>query len=169
MPLIEVPAHLIEDEVAHAAPQGVTHDIPLVGDGLPLEATILRKGDGFLRPLGRIRYTILCQSFSSSPGCCDHMICLIAELGRNLAVSDKHLRRSMNLLPVTGVMGGDLRCLRPTETAPRNGFLNLLVAGTGCFKVLSGVALYIGRTAFSGLDLVAQIAEPEGQLRLVDI
>jgi hypothetical protein len=76
-------------EVAHAAPQGVAHDVSLVGDGLALEAAILGKGDGFLRPLGRIRHTILCQSFSPFPGFCDHMIGLIAELGRNLPVSGK--------------------------------------------------------------------------------
>src|SRR5665213_160005 len=96
------------------------------------------------------------------------MIGLVAKLSRNLAVSGEHLGRSMNLLPVAGVVSSNLRCLRPAETAPRNGFLDLLAAGTGGFQVLSGVALYVGRTALASLDLVAQIAEPEREFRLIN-
>jgi hypothetical protein len=96
------------------------------------------------------------------------MICLIAELGRNLPVSGKNLRGSMDFLPVSGVMGGDLRGLRPAKAAPCDGFFDLLAARTGRFKVLGGVALYVGSATLSSLNLVAKIAKPEGQLRLID-
>jgi hypothetical protein len=50
VPLIEVVAYLPVSEVAHSAPQGVAHDLPLVRDGLTFKAAILGKGNGFLRP-----------------------------------------------------------------------------------------------------------------------
>jgi hypothetical protein len=63
---------------------------------------------------------------------------------------------------------GNLRGLRPAEAALCNGLLDLLAARAGCLKVLRRVSLYVRRAALAGLDLVAEIAEPEGQLRLVD-
>ena len=74
----------------------------------------------------------------------------------------------MNLLPVAGIVGRNLRGLWPTEAAARDGLLDLLAARAGRFKVLGGVAFYVGSAALARLDLVAEIAEPEGQLRLVD-
>ena len=64
--------------------------------------------------------------------------------------------------------GGDLRGLRPAETAPCDGFFDLLAARAGRFKVFGGVSLYVGSTALSRFDLVAEIAKPERQLRLID-
>ena len=74
-----------------------------------------------------------CGAFS---GLCDNMVGLIAELGRNLPVSGEHLRGSMNFLPVAGIVGGNLRGLRPAEAAPGDGLLDLLAARTGRFKIL---------------------------------
>jgi len=54
----------------------------------------------------------------------------------------------MDFLPVTGVMGCNFSRLRSTKTAQRNRFLDLLAARTGGFKVLGGVALYVGSAAF---------------------
>ena len=96
------------------------------------------------------------------------MIRLVAELGRNLTVGCKHLRRRMNFLPVAGIVSCNLGCLGPAKTATRNRFLDLLAAWAGGFKILGGVALHVGSTALPSLDLVAEIAEPERQLRLVD-
>jgi hypothetical protein len=84
--LVEARPNLVIGEVAHTAPQGVAQDIPFVGNSLALEATILGKGDCFVRPLRRIRHPVLCQSLGSFSGCRDDIIGLVAELGRNLAV-----------------------------------------------------------------------------------
>ena len=166
--LVKVRPNLVIGEVAHAAPQGVPHDVPLVGNGLTLEAAILGKADCFLRPLGRIRHPVLRHSFGPFSRRRDDVIGLVAELGRNLPVSGEHLSGRMDFLPVAGVMGGDLRGLGPAEAAPRDGFFDLLAARAGRFKVLGGVAFHIGSAALARFDLVAEIAEPEGQLRLVD-
>jgi hypothetical protein len=55
----------------------------------------------------------------------------------------------MNFLFVAGVVGGDLRGLRPAEAAPFDGLLDLLAARAGSVKVLLRVALYLGRAALS--------------------
>jgi hypothetical protein len=98
VPLIEVVAYLAVSEVAHAAPQGVAHDRPFVGDGLTFKAAILGKGDGFLRPHTRIRHTILLQCCGAFPGLCDNAVGLVAKLIRNLPVSGKYLGRRENIL-----------------------------------------------------------------------
>ena len=50
LPLLEVVAYLAVSKVAHAAPQGVAHDVSFIGDGLALEVAALGEGDGFLNP-----------------------------------------------------------------------------------------------------------------------
>src|SRR5665213_4337067 len=75
----------------------------------------------------------------------------------------------MDFLAVAGVMSGNLCGFRPAESASRYGLFDLLAAWAGRFKVLGGVALYVGSAALARFDLVAEIAEPVGQLRLVDI
>src|SRR5665213_4234825 len=74
----------------------------------------------------------------------------------------------MDFLAVAGVMSGNLCGFRPAESASRYGLFDLLAAWAGRFKVLGGVALYVGSAALARFDLVAEIAEPVGQLRLVD-
>ena len=64
-------------------------------------------------------------------------------------------------------MRGNLRGLRPAEAALCNCLLDLLPARTGRLKIFRRVSLDVGRAALAGLYLVAEIAEPEGQLRLV--
>ncbi len=168
VPLLEVPVCLSVGDVAHAAPQGVAHDVTFVGNGLALEATILGKGDSFLRPLGRVGHAVLRQCCFSLFRLCNHSLGLVSKLDRNLTVCGKNLGRRMNLFPVACIVGGDLRGLRPTESAARDGFLNLLAARAGRLKILDGVAFHIGSAALPCLDLVAEIAKPERQLRLVD-
>ena len=41
--LIEVAANLLISKVSHPPPQGIAQDVPLIGDGFPLEAAILRE------------------------------------------------------------------------------------------------------------------------------
>ena len=74
----------------------------------------------------------------------------------------------MNFLFVAGVVGGDLSGLWPAEAAVCDGLLDLLAARAGRLKVLRRVALYVRRATLAGLDLVAEIGKPEGQLRLID-
>src|ERR1035437_5855273 len=83
-------------------------------------------------------------------------------------MSGEHLGRRENFLFVACVVRGNLRGLRPAEAAPRDGLLDLLAAEARCLKVLRRVSLYVRRAALARLDQVAEIAEPEGQLRLVD-
>src|ERR1700734_3707547 len=48
LPQLEVVAYLAVSKIAHAAPQGIAHDVPFIGDGLALEVAALGEGDGFL-------------------------------------------------------------------------------------------------------------------------
>jgi hypothetical protein len=163
VPLIEVVTYLAVSEVAHAAPQGVAHDRAFVGDGLTLKAAILGKGDGFLRAPGRIRHTILLQRCGAFSGLCDNAVGLVAKVIRNLSMSGKYLGRRKNFLFVACVVRGNLRGLRSAETALCDGLFDLLAARAGCLKVLRRVSLYVRRAALADLDLVAEIAKPEGQ------
>ena len=88
--------------------------------------------------------------------------------GGNLVVRCHHLASGVNLLPVAGAVGGDLRGFRPLESGSLKIVANLLRAGAGGIKVLLGVALDFGRATASGLNLVAEIAEAEGEFGLVD-
>ena len=51
LPLLEVVAYLTVSMDAHAAPQGIAHDVSFIGDGLALEVAALGEGDGFLNSL----------------------------------------------------------------------------------------------------------------------
>src|ERR1035437_4762944 len=144
VPLIEVLAYLAVGEVAHAAPQGVAHDLPFVCDRLTFKAAILGKGNGFLCPPERIRHTILLQRCGALPGLCDNAVGLVAKVSGDFPMSGKYLRRGENVLFVACVVCGNLRGLRPAETAPRYSLLDLLAARAGCFKVLWRVSLYVG-------------------------
>ena len=62
LPLLEVVAYLAISEVAHAAPQGVAHDVSLIGDGFALEVAALGEGDGFLDPFRDVRSVRLLMS-----------------------------------------------------------------------------------------------------------
>src|ERR1035441_4181933 len=168
MPLVEVVAYLAVSEVAHAAPQGVAHDRTFIGNGLSLEAAVLGKGYGFLCPHTRIRHLILLQCCGALPGLCDNAVGLVAKLIRNLPMSGEYLGRRENVLFVACIVGGNLRGLRPAEAAPRDGLLDLLASRAGRLQVLRRVSLYVRRAALAGLDLIAEIAKPEGQLRLID-
>jgi len=168
MTLIEVVTYLAVSEVAHAAPQGVAHDRTFIGDSLSLKAAFLGKGDSFLRAPGRIWHTILLQRCGPFSGLGDNAVGLVAKLVRNFPMSGEHFGRRENVLFVARVVRGNLRGLWPAETALCNGLLNLLAARAGRLKVLRRVSLYVRRTTLAGLDLVAEIAKPEGQFRLVD-
>lgn len=50
VPMREVVAYLGVGEVAHAAPQSIPQDVPLIGHGLALEVALLRKRDSLLYP-----------------------------------------------------------------------------------------------------------------------
>jgi hypothetical protein len=168
MTLLEVVAYLAVSEVTHAAPQCVAHDRAFVCDGLPFKAAILGKGDSFLRSPGRIRYTILLQRCGAFSGLCDNAVGLIAKVIRNLPMSGEHFGRRKNILLVACVVRGNLRGLRPTEAALCDGLFDLLAARAGRLKILRRVSLYVWRATLASLDLVAEIAKPEGQFRLID-
>ncbi len=93
---------------------------------------------------------------------------LIAELGGKLAVRRKHFGGGMNLFLVAGGVRGDLRGLRPLIAGSFKVLAYLLAARAGGVKVLLRVAFDLRRAASSRLDLIAEIAQPVGQLRLID-
>src|SRR5208282_516289 len=93
---------------------------------------------------------------------------LIAEPRGELAVSFHNLSGRMNFLFVAGVVGGDLRGLRPAEAAFGHSFLDLLAAGTGSVQVLLRIAFDLRCTSLPCLDFIAEIAKLIGQFRLID-
>src|ERR1700678_2466890 len=98
----------------------------------------------------------------------NNAIGLIAILGRDLPVSCHHLGWGVNLFFVAGVVGGDLRGLRPAKAAPAKSLLDLVAARAGSVEVLLRVAFYLGGAALACLDLVAQISQPIGKLGLIN-
>ena len=119
--LLEVIAYLTVSKIAHAAPQGVAHDVSFIGDGLALEAAALGKGDGFLNSLQDIRNARLLLSRRPCARFSDDSIRLVAELGRKLPVGCQYLKWRVNLFPVASGVGGDLRRLRPGKSAAVRG------------------------------------------------
>ena len=113
LPLLEVVAHLAVSKVAHAAPQGVAHDVSLIGDGLALEVAALGKGDGRMRLLRDAFGTRLLLSRCARPRFGNDPVRLVAELGRKLPVGCQYLGGRVNLFLVASGVGGDLRGLWP--------------------------------------------------------
>ena len=74
----------------------------------------------------------------------------------------------MNFFFVAGVVGGDLRGLRPAEAAFRHGLLDLLAAGTGSVQILLRIAFDLRCASLPCLDFIAEIAKLIGQFRLID-
>ena len=74
----------------------------------------------------------------------------------------------MNFLFVAGVVGGDLRGLRPAEAAFGHRLLDLLAAGTGSVQVLLRIAFDLRCASLPCLDFIAEIAKLIGQFRLID-
>ena len=64
-------------------------------------------------------------------------------------------------------MRGDLRGLVAGEPL-LHVFEDLLAARAGGVKILLRVSFDLRRAALAGFDLVAEIAQPVGQLRLID-
>src|SRR5208282_3322319 len=98
--VLEVLAHLVESEVSHTAAKRIAHDVALVDDGLAFEVPFLGVGNGFLRALGRVRYSVLLLRMGSFAGLQDDAISLIAELRGELAVRFHDLSRRMNFFLV---------------------------------------------------------------------
>src|SRR5271155_343820 len=117
LPSLEVVAYLTISKVAHAAPQGVAHDVSFIGDGLALEVAALGKVDGFLNPFRDVRNARLLLSRRPRPRFGDDSIRLVAELGCKLPMGCQYLGGCVNLLLVASGMGGDLRRLRPGKSA----------------------------------------------------
>jgi hypothetical protein len=65
-------------------------------------------------------------------------------------------------------MRGDLGSFMALETTPLDRLEYLLTAGTRSVEIFLCVALDFWRSTASWLDLVAQLAQPVGELRLID-
>ena len=102
------------------------------------------------------------------PRCADHGLGLVAELGCELAMRGHHLAGRMNLFAVARRMRGDLGGFFPIAAGAFEVLADLLAARARCVKILLRVALDLRRAAAAGRDFVAKLAEPVGQLRLID-
>jgi len=133
--LLEMAPYLAVRQVAHATPEGIAHDIPLIGDGFTLEVAALGESHRFLSP-----FRCRCEGLPFHAVCpisclLDDSIRLIAELRGDLPVSGQYLGRGMNFLLVAGGVGGNLRRLWPRKAALFEVLPNLLAAGAGGVKI----------------------------------
>ena len=83
-------------------------------------------------------------------------------------MSFNNLGGRKNLLFVAGVVGSDLRGLRPAEATFRHGLLDLLAAEAGSVQILLRIAFDLRCASFPCLDFIAEIAKLIGQFRLID-
>ncbi len=165
--LLEVVAYLAVSKVAHAAPQGVAHDVSLIGDRLALEVAALSKADSILNPFRDARDVRLLLSRRPCPCFNDDAIRLIAELGRKLPVGCEYLGGCVNLFLVASGVGGDLRRLRPGKSALFEVLANLLAAWAGSVEIFLCVSFYLRRPTSPRRDFVPQPRQPIHQLTLI--
>ena len=93
---------------------------------------------------------------------------LVAEVGGELAMRRHDFAGRMNLFAVARGVRGDLGGLFSGAAGALQIFTNLLAARAGCVEILLRVALDLRRAAAANGDLVAKLAKPVGQLRLID-
>ena len=165
-PGIEIASHLAVGDFAHAAAERVADDRPLVNDGLALKVLVPGKGHCLPNPLLWIELGVLVlRAFARHA---DHSLGLVAVLSGEFAVSRHDFTERVNFLAVARRMGGNFGGLFPVAAGTLQVFTDLLAAGTRCVKVLLRVALDLRRAASSRGDLVAELAQPVGQLRLIN-
>jgi hypothetical protein len=97
-----------------------------------------------------------------------NLIRLIAELGGQLTVRREHFGRRLNLFLVARGVGGDLRRFVAGETILLHVSEDLILALARSVKILLRISLDLRCAASARRNLVAQLAQPKGQLRLID-
>src|ERR1039458_4030847 len=93
---------------------------------------------------------------------------LVSKVCRQFPVRGHHISRRMDLLAITGGVGGDLGSFLPGTPRAFEVFANLLAPGTGGVEILSRVALDLRRTAPPCRNFVTELTQPVGQLGLID-
>ncbi len=167
-PLVEAVPNGGVGDVTHAAPESVPHEHPLVADGFSLESLVSGIADGLLRPLCGIWNAIGWLREGSNAGGGYHTVRLVSEVGGDLTMRCEDFAGGVELLPVAGVVGGDLSGGRAGVSGSLQLLANLLAAQAGGLQVLGRVAFDLRCAAAAGLKLVSKIAQLEGEFRLVD-
>ena len=98
----------------------------------------------------------------------DHALGLIAEFGGDLPVRGQYLGRGENLFLVAGVVGCDLRRLRPAEAAAGNSLLDLLAAWAGSVEIILAYSLLFPALRSCRTRSHSRVAEPEHKFGLIN-
>ena len=165
-PGIKVAANLGIGDGAHAAPESVTNQCPLIDDCLPLKILVARKGKRFPCAVERIgRLLLLLDSLA----CRAHdRVGLVAEVGSELAMRSHHFAGRMNLLLVAGRVGRDLSSLLAVPTGALQVLANLLTARAGRIQIFLAISLNLRGAASTNGNFVSQLPQSIGQFRLID-
>ena len=108
---------------------------------------------------------LMLQAF---PRRADNSFGLMAELGGKFPMRRHHIGRRMNLLCGRASNARRFRQLRNPFGLSFQILSNLLAARARCVEIFLRVAFDFWRAAAARGDFVTKLAEPEGQLRLVD-
>ncbi len=156
-------------DLAHATAQGIADEQPRIDRSLALEILVVRKGDGFANPLLSAFQpnTVFFLVHSYICGANDGLV-LVAGLGGESAMRDHHFGKRMDSLAVARCVRCNLCGLAARAARALKILANLLTARTRCVEVLLSVALDFRCAAAPGNDLVAKLAKPVSQLRLIN-
>ncbi len=166
--LIEVLPDLRVGHVAHATPEGIAHEEPLIGDSLALEAAFLGVGDRLLRAVLSVSDALFRLRLGTLPGLGDDASGLVAVHLRDLVVRRHYLVRGEDFFTVARTVRCDLGGFRTFEAVGLEVLADLLGARAGGVQVLAGETLDLGSTASAGLELITEVAQAEGQLGVVN-
>src|SRR5208337_856167 len=89
---------------------------------------------------------------------------LMAVLSRQFTVPLQYLFRGVNLLTVSGAMGGDLRGARAFSSNLLQVFLDLFSPWTRCIEIFLRVALDFRLSVLAAFDFIAQPLQAHGKL-----
>ena len=163
---IQVAAYLGIGDLAHAAAEAVADQRPLIDDSLALEVLVAGKSQRLPHAVNGVDGLLLMlKPFARGA---DDGFGLVAEVGGELAMRRHDVGWRMNLFAVARGVRGDLGRLLPGAAGALQILANLLAARAGCVQILLRVALDFRRAAAANGDLVAKLAKPVSQLRLID-
>ena len=132
-PRLEVGANLGIGRLSHAAPQRIAEDEPLIGDGLALEETVPRIGDGLLRASRSIWIALL--GLGGFAGLLHDLSRLVAVLGGDVSMGLQDLFAREGLLLVACGVSCDLRGSRAANATPFHLIFDLLRPQARCIEI----------------------------------
>jgi hypothetical protein len=139
---VVIKPYIADDLPAHAAPESVTNQCPLIDDCLSLKILVPRKGKRFPYAVERIgRLLLLLDSLA----CRAHdSVGLVAEVGGELAMRSHHFGGRMNLLLIPRRVRGSRRADngRAQDDRPPQECL-MLRNGLRAFNQTHGQGLWI--------------------------